>query len=117
MSDEKPPDEFNEDIRKAADELIAQHGAEVENATTEKMIEVLDSGSLDDVLHWLKVRQCVRQTSGQDRYVRRLPDKIIWAVEQAVEQGRSHLARLLSSIYSEAKSDEDRIRAERRKES
>jgi len=40
----------------------------------------------------------------------------IWAVEQAVDQGRSHLARLLSTIYSEAKSDEDRIRSERRKE-
>jgi hypothetical protein len=88
----------------------------VENATTENMIEVLDAGSLDDVLHWLKVRQCVRNTNGQDRYVRRLPDKIVWAVEQAVEQGRSQLARLLSSIYSEAKSDDDRMRAERRKE-
>ena len=58
----------------------------------------------------------MRQASGQERYVRRLPDKIIWAVEQAVDQGRSHLARLLSTIYSEAKSDEDRIRCERRKE-
>ncbi|MFP6775079.1 MAG: hypothetical protein VCE74_22530 [Alphaproteobacteria bacterium] len=107
-----PPEEFGEEIRAAADALIVQHGAEVENATTEKMIEVLDNGSLDEVLHWLKVRQCVRQTSGQDRYVRRLPDKIFWAVEQ----GRSHLARLLGAIYSEAKSDEDRSRGERRKE-
>ena len=58
----------------------------------------------------------MRQASGQERYVRRLPDKIIWAVEQAVDQGRSHLAPLLNTIYSEAKSDEDRIRCERRKE-
>ena len=111
-----PPEEFEEKIRTAADALIVQHGGEVENATTEKMIEVLDSGSLDEVLYWLKVRQCVRQASGQERYVRRLPDKIIWTEEQAVDQGRSHLARLLSTIYSEAKSDEDRIRSERRKE-
>ena len=40
----------------------------------------------------------------------------IWTEEQAVDQGRSQLARLWSNIYSEAKSDEDRIRSERRKE-
>ena len=56
MKDETPPEEFEEKIRTAADALIVQHGGEVENATTEKMIEVLDSGSLDEVLYWLKVR-------------------------------------------------------------
>ncbi len=116
MSDKTPAEQFDLEIRDAAEALITRHGAEVENATTEKMIEVLDSGSLDEVLHWLKVRQCVRQANGQDRYVRRLPDKIVWAVEQALEQGRSHLARLLSSIYSEIKTDDDRMRSERRKD-
>jgi len=115
MSEETPPEQFDREIRDAAEALIARHGAEVENATTEKMIEVLDSGSLEEVLHWLKVRQCVRQASGQDRYVRRIPDKLVWAVEQALEQGRNHLARLLSSIYREVKSDDDRLRRERSK--
>ena len=89
MPDQTPPDEFDAEIREAANELIARHGSEVENATTEKMIEVLDADSMEDVLYWLKVRQCVRKTSGNDRYVRRMPDKIIWAVEQALEQGRN----------------------------
>ncbi len=115
MADKAPPAQFDTEIRAAADELINRHGAEVENATTEKMIEVLDAGSMADVLHWLKVRQCVRSTSGHDRYVRRLPDKIVWAVEQALEQGRNHLARMLSSIYREAKADDDKDRDERRK--
>jgi hypothetical protein len=57
----------------------------------------------------------VRQSNGQDRYVRRIPDKLVWAVEQALEQGRNHLARLLSSIYREVKSDDDRLRRERSK--
>ena len=48
-------------------------------------------------------------------YVRRIPDKLVWAVEQALEQGRNHLARLLSSIYREVKSDDDRLRRERSK--
>jgi hypothetical protein len=115
MSDQAPPAEFDAEIREAANELIARHGSEVENATTEKMIEVLDADSMDDVLYWLKVRQCVRSMSGNHRYVRRMPDKIIWAVEQALEQGRDHLARMLSHIYSQAKADDDRERRERRK--
>ncbi len=115
MANKVPPAPFDAEIRAAADELIQRHGAEVENATTEKMIEVLDAGSMADVLHWLKVRQCVRSTNGQDRYVRRLPDKIVWALEQALEQGRNHLARMLSGIYSEAKADDDEARSERRK--
>ena len=114
MTDQTPLEGYDDDIRKAADDLIARHGSEVENATTEKMIEVLDTGAMDDVIYWLKVRQCVRQTSGQDRYIRRLPDKIVWALEQAVEQGRNQLARLLGGLYSEAKADEDRLRRERR---
>ncbi|NQV60416.1 MAG: hypothetical protein HQ502_12150 [Alphaproteobacteria bacterium] len=115
MSDQAPTVEFDAEIRKAANELMALHGSEVENATTEKMIEVLDADSMEDVLYWLKVRQCVRNMNGGERYVRRMPDKIIWAVEQAVEQGRNHLARMLSRIYSEAKADDDRERSERRK--
>ena len=115
MADKLPLTEFDADIREAANELIARHGADVENATTEKMIEVLDADSMDDVLYWLKVRQCVRSMSGTERYVRRMPDKIIWAVEQALEQGRNQLARMLSGIYSEAKAEDDRDRNERRK--
>ena len=115
MADQTAPDELDDDIRKAADDLVARHGTEVENATTEIMIKVLDAGAMDDVLYWLKVRQCVRQSNGQDRYIRRLPDKIVWAVEQAVEQGRSQLARILANIYSEAKADDDRDRSERRR--
>jgi hypothetical protein len=53
--------------------------------------------------------------SGNERYVRRMPDKIIWAVEQALEQGRNHLARMLSGIYNEAKAVDDGVRRERRK--
>ncbi|MDA1101054.1 MAG: hypothetical protein O2967_18960 [Proteobacteria bacterium] len=115
MSDHAQPSDFDAEIREAANELIARHGAEVENATTEKMIEVLDADSMEDVLYWLKVRQCVRGMSGNDRYVRRMPDKIIWAVEQALEQGRNRLARMLSNIYSVAKADEVADRPERRK--
>jgi hypothetical protein len=115
MSDQELPVEFDTDIREAANDLIARHGSDVENATTEKMIEVLDADSMEDVLYWLKVRQCVRGMNGSERYVRRMPDKIIWAVEQALEQGRNQLARMLSNVYSEAKAVDDRERHERRK--
>ena len=115
MVDQGSSGEFDEEIREVAEELISRHGAEVENATTEKMIEVLDGGSIDDVLYWLKVRRCVRKTSGTDRFVRRLPDKIVWAVEQALEQGRNQLARMLGGVYAQAKVDEDARREERRK--
>ncbi len=116
MSEETNAEEFDAKVRDAAEALVAQYGAEVENATTEKMIDVLDNGSLDDVLHWLKVRQYVRHVRGQERYVRRLSDKIIWAVEQALEQGKNQLARMLGGSYREAIADSDRPGSDRRRD-
>lgn len=115
MADRVPLEEFDAEIRDAGEALITRHGAEVENATTEKMIEILDEGAMEDVLHWLKVRQYIRQSTGKSRYERRLSDKILAAVEQAVEQGRNQLARMLSGVYGEAKAEDDRVRQERRK--
>jgi len=115
MVEQTSPKEFDSEIRQAADELIALHGEEVENATTEKMIQILDEGSMEEVLYWLKVRQCVRQINGKDRYVRRLSDKMLWAVEQALEQGRGQLARVLGGVYSEAKAEDERDDGDRRK--
>ncbi|MDP6871912.1 MAG: hypothetical protein QF521_00165 [Alphaproteobacteria bacterium] len=115
MADQVPPDEVDAEIREAGEELIARYGAEVENATTEKMIQVLDGGAMEEVLHWLKVRQYIRQSTGKGRYERRLSDKILGAVEQAIEQGRNQLARMLSGVYGEVKAEDDRVRGERRK--
>ncbi|MDP6346702.1 MAG: hypothetical protein QF578_03645 [Alphaproteobacteria bacterium] len=112
--DSPPSPTFSQEIQSLAHEMLAKHGAEVENATTEKMIEVLDTGSLDEVLYWLKVRQCIR-ASGTDRHTRRLPDKLAWAVEQALEQGRSQLAKLIGGVYREVKAEDDRLRAERKR--
>ncbi len=115
MVEQTSPKEFDPEISQAADELIALHGDEVENATTEKMIQVLDESGMDEVLYWLRVRQCVRQKIGNDRYVRRLSDKMLWAVEQALEQGRGQLARVLGGVYSEAKANDERDDGDRRK--
>ena len=114
MSDKTPSEEFELKIREAAEAMIARHGPEVENETTEKMIEVLDTGSIEDVLYWLKVRQRVRQTIGRDRYIRRLPDKIIWGSDwphgNTFEPGRIPNAGDLLNVLGAMAPDDDQRR-------
>ena len=105
---------FSSIVTQRARELIDNHGAEVENATTEMLIEVLDRGEMSEILQALRVRQCIRLETNRDRYTRRLPDKIVWAVEQAIEQGRVGIARLLGRAYLDAKSEDQEVPKERR---
>lgn len=107
---------FSSIITGKAQELIDQHGAEVENATTEMLIEVLDRGEINEILQALRVRQCIRMETSREQYTRRLPDKIVWAVEQAIEQGRVSIARLLGTAYRDAKAANDESEAKRRQE-
>lgn len=108
------PPKFSSIVTDRARELIDRHGAEVENATTEMLIEVLDRGDMNEILQALRVRQCIRLETNLDRYTRRLPDKIVWAVEQAIEQGRVGIARLLGRAYQDAKSEDQKITDDRR---
>lgn len=118
MVDETAADgpKFSSIITGKAQDLIDQHGAEVENATTEMLIEVLDRGEINEILQALRVRQCVRLETNRERYTRRLPDKIVWAVEQAIEQGRVGIARLLGSAYRDAKAANEETEAKRRQD-
>lgn len=97
------PPKFSSVITDKAQDLIDEHGEDVENATTELLIEVLDRGEINEILLALRVRQCIRLQTSRERYTRRLPDKIVWAVEQALEQGRVGIAKLLGRAYRDAK--------------
>ena len=105
---------FNSMITRQAQELIDKHGVDVENATTEMLIDVLDRGDISEILQALRVRQCIRLETNRERYTRRLPDKIVWAVEQAIDQGRVGIARLLGRAYQDAKSADPEVPTDRR---
>lgn len=107
---------FSDTIVKQAEALVTEHGAEVENATTEMLIEVLDRGNINEIVLALRVRQCIRLQGSSDRYTRRLPDKIVWAVEQAIEQGRISIAKLLGRAYKDAKTVAEDFEDDRRGE-
>ena len=119
MVDETAAEEpkFSSVITSRAQDLIDQHGAEVENATTEMLIEVLDRGDINEILQALRVRQCIRLQTNRERYTRRLPDKIVWAVEQAIEQGRVSIARLLGRAYQDARTEDVEFKDNRRQDS
>lgn len=107
---------FSSIVTRQAQSLIDEHGTEVENATTEMLIEVLDRGEINEILQALRVRQCIRLQTNRERYTRRLPDKIVWAVEQAIDQGRVSIARLLGRAYRDAKVANTDVPESRRQE-
>ena len=108
------PPKFSSVITDKAQDLIDEHGEDVENATTEMLIEVLDRGEINEILLALRVRQCIRLQTNRERYTRRLPDKIVWAVEQALEQGRVGIAKLLGRAYRDAKVAVEEVDVKRR---
>ena len=108
--------DFSAEEAERARDLIDRYGAEVENATTDILIEVLDGGDLAEIVSWLRVRKCIRGLTQSERYTRRLSDKIVWAVEQALEQGRLELARRLRPAYRAAMDEESKFRDDRRQQ-
>ncbi|ANK81148.1 MAG: hypothetical protein TEF_10330 [Rhizobiales bacterium NRL2] len=107
-------DEFTDEERWQAEDLVRRFGPEAENITTAQMIEALESGEIERIVSRVRMRRCVRKLSQKEPYMRRLTDKIAAAVEQALEQGRVSLAQRLRPAFSAAREAEIRHQEDRR---
>lgn len=107
-------DEFTDEERWQAEDLVRRFGPEAENVTTTQMIEALESGEIERIVSRVRMRRCVRKLSQKEPYMRRLTDKIAAAVEQALEQGRVSLAQRLRPAFSAAREAEARHQEDRR---
>ncbi|PJK29687.1 hypothetical protein [Minwuia thermotolerans] len=107
-------DEFTDEERWQAEDLVRRFGPEAENVTTAQMIEALESGEIERIVSRVRMRRCVRKLSQKEPYMRRLTDKIAAAVEQALEQGRVSLAQRLRPAFSAAREAEIRHQEDRR---
>lgn len=107
-------DEFTDEERWQAEDLVRRFGFEAENVATTQMIEALEDGDIDLIVSRVRMRRCVRKLSQKEPYMRRLTDKIAAAVEQALEQGRVSLAQRLRPAFSAAREAELRFQQDRR---
>lgn len=108
-------DEFTDEERWQAEDLVRRYGLEAENVTTTQMIDALESGDMERIISRVRMRRCVRKLSQKEPYMRRLTDKIAAAVEQALEQGRVSLAQRLRPAFSAAREAEIQFQQDRRK--
>ncbi len=93
--------------------MVEEHGRRAETVTADRLIEALSQGE-EAILHWLHVRKRLRQLTGQDRYTQRISDKIVWAIEQSIDQGRFETARTLGQVWPVLRVQDKRRRVERR---
>lgn len=102
-----------EDIDAVIRDLVDTHGRQAETVTADRMIESL-THTEEITLYWLHVRKRLRQLTGQDRYTQRVSDKIVWAIEQSIDQGRFDTARTLGQVWPALRVQDKRRRIERR---
>ena len=69
-------DDFTDNERWEAEDMVRRFGAEAENMATERMIEVLDEGDVPAIISHLRLRRCIRKINQKEPYMRRLTDKI-----------------------------------------
>lgn len=85
-----------------AQSLVAEYGATAQNAAARKLVDAVNRNDLLDWQFWLRVRGCIFEMGDTARYTRRLSDKLLWSIEQALESGLPQLASLLVVILQEA---------------
>ena len=110
----EPTDDFTASEIAAATALWEQYGNEVHNVATDRMIEALRDGRMDQIMYWIRLRRCLTVHARKERFTRRISDKLIWSIEQAFEQGKLELLRSLHGAYEAALQLERQFRHNRR---
>ena len=78
--------------------LIAKHGASAQNVAARALADAVTANDLAEYKKWLAVRHHVLEKGDTVRYTRRLSDKLVWAIEQALELELPQLAAVLGVV-------------------
>lgn len=92
--------------------LIAKHGAAAQNIAAKALSEAVTSNNLQEYKKWLSVRHFILENGDTVRYTRRLSDKLVWAIEQALELDLPQLAAILGVVAAEAQEKESEASAD-----
>lgn len=93
------------------DTMTEEHDTTAQNALARKLLRAVAANDKETYQQCLAERRAMFETEGIKRYTRRLSDKLLWSVEQALEMGLNELAMLLVVITEEALDAEDNITA------
>ncbi len=100
------------EVSELADSLISRHGPSAQNVAARFLADAVMANNLVEYKKWLAVRQNVLEKGDTIRYTRRLSDKLIWAIEQALELDLPQLAAVLGVIAQEARKAEQETAAD-----
>lgn len=95
-----------QDVVSIADSLITKYGASAQNIAAQALADSVSANDLREYKKWLSVRHHILERGDTVRYTRRLSDKLVWAIEQALEMELPQLAAVLGVIASEAQKKE-----------
>lgn len=90
-----------------AQSLIAEYGATAQNVAARRLVNAINRNDEADWRQWLRVRGCILEIGDTVRFTRRLSDKLLWSIEQALESGLPQLATLLTVALQEALAAEE----------
>ncbi len=95
-----------------ADSLIAKHGHSAQNMVAQALADAVTANDLAGYKKWLAVRRHILDRGDTIRYTRRLSDKLVWAIEQALDLDLPQLASVLGVIALEARNAEQQVTAD-----
>lgn len=90
-----------------AQSLVAEYGATAQNVAARRLVNSIIRKDEKDWRKWLRVRGCILEIGDTARYTRRLSDKLLWSIEQALESDMPQMAALLTVLLEEALSAEE----------
>ncbi len=103
---------IEQEASEIADSLIARHGPSAQNVAAQSLADAVSANDLAGYKKWLAVRHHILEKGNTIRYTRRLSDKLIWAIEQALEMDLPQLAAVLGVIAAEARKAEQQAAAD-----
>lgn len=112
MTENTTLEQREQEAAELAGDLIAKHGASAQNVAAQGLTDAVAANDLAEYKKWLAVRHYVLEKGDTVRYTRRLSDKLVWSIEQALELELPQLAAVLSVIATEAKRKEQEISAD-----
>ena len=97
-----------------ADSLISRHGHAAQNVAALALADAVTANDAAAYDTWLAVRRHIFAHGDTIRYTRRLSDKLLWSIEQALEMQLPQLAAVLGVIAVEARKAEQQARDDTR---
>lgn len=102
-----------DDVKRAR-ELAGLYGTRAGKVAEDRFRNAVAAGDLETARHWLGVRRWLRDAVEGGRFTRRLTDKLVWAMEQSLHQGRDELAREIATVCLTAGTPSEETTGERR---